>query len=123
MVDQLRQSHAEGRLTIEELEERVERAYSARTVGDLAPLVSDLPAPPPPPPPPPTLGQRLRPFVGYGVGLVVLVGAVAGLIFGAMGSSVAGHSHGGFSVSVPFIFIGLLWLRGGRRHWRRRYPG
>src|SRR5260370_11942983 len=57
-VDQLRASHedrdrvieilrvaaGDGRLTAEELDERVEVAFSARTYGELAALTSDLPA-------------------------------------------------------------------------------
>ncbi|MFG3258693.1 DUF1707 domain-containing protein [Streptomyces sp. NPDC048172] len=44
VVEALRIAAGEGRLTTEELEERVEAALSARTVGELAPLTADLPA-------------------------------------------------------------------------------
>ena len=47
-VEALRQHHAEGRLTLEELTERTERAYAARTLGDLDALTSDLPPIQPP---------------------------------------------------------------------------
>src|SRR4051812_35467248 len=36
---------ADGRLTVEEYEERVGRAYAARTYGELAELTADLPSP------------------------------------------------------------------------------
>jgi Domain of unknown function (DUF1707)/2TM domain len=61
-VEALRQHHAEGRLTTEELAERTERAYATRTFGDLDALATDLPplrpptprrAPPGSPGPPP----------------------------------------------------------------------
>jgi hypothetical protein len=42
-VEALRQHHADGRLTAEELAERTERAYAARTLGDLDALATDLP--------------------------------------------------------------------------------
>ncbi|MET9733800.1 DUF1707 and DUF4190 domain-containing protein [Streptomyces sp. NPDC006458] len=42
-VDVLRAGFAEGRLERDEFEQRVERAYTARTVGELALLVADLP--------------------------------------------------------------------------------
>jgi hypothetical protein len=42
-VTRLRRHAAEGRLTMEELDERSERAYAARTVSELAALVADLP--------------------------------------------------------------------------------
>jgi hypothetical protein len=41
----LRDALAEGRLTHEEHSERIDAAYQAKTVGELAPLVRDLPAP------------------------------------------------------------------------------
>jgi len=44
---QLRDYYAEGRLTAEELDERVTAALSARTAGDLRRLMADLPAPAP----------------------------------------------------------------------------
>lgn len=40
----LREALAEGRLTHEEHSERIDGAYRARTVGELEPLVRDLPA-------------------------------------------------------------------------------
>ncbi|GGX73697.1 hypothetical protein GCM10010515_46640 [Streptomyces fructofermentans] len=47
-VDVLRAGFGEGRLQQPEFEKRVARAYAARTVGDLALLVSDLPQGPMP---------------------------------------------------------------------------
>jgi uncharacterized protein DUF1707 len=44
VVDVLRLAAGDGRLTLEELDERVEAALTARTYGELAALVSDLPA-------------------------------------------------------------------------------
>ncbi|MEV0370759.1 DUF1707 domain-containing protein [Streptomyces sp. NPDC050636] len=40
----LRDALAEGRLAMEEFEERLDAAYQARTYGELAPLTADLPA-------------------------------------------------------------------------------
>jgi hypothetical protein len=45
IAERLRSAAAEGRLTSEELEERLERAFSARRDTELEPLVADLPAP------------------------------------------------------------------------------
>ena len=44
-IAHLRSASGEGRLTFEELSERVERADAARTAGELAELTADLPAP------------------------------------------------------------------------------
>jgi hypothetical protein len=51
VAERLRDAAAEGRLTSEELEERLGRALSAQTRGELDPVVADLPAPPAPPRP------------------------------------------------------------------------
>ena len=45
-AERLRQAGGEGRLTPEELEQRLGRAFGARTRGELDALVADLPAPP-----------------------------------------------------------------------------
>jgi hypothetical protein len=45
-VGVLRAAFTEGRLTQDELDDRVARAYAARTYGDLWALVADLPAGP-----------------------------------------------------------------------------
>ncbi|MFD6282099.1 DUF1707 domain-containing protein [Streptomyces sp. NPDC060209] len=45
IADILREAVAEGRLTAEEHAERVDLVYRAKTVGELEPLVQDLPTP------------------------------------------------------------------------------
>jgi hypothetical protein len=57
-VDVLRAGFGEGRLEKGEFDKRVERAYAARTVGELALLVSDLPLGPVPQPAPVTAVPR-----------------------------------------------------------------
>ncbi|MGW1891644.1 DUF1707 SHOCT-like domain-containing protein [Streptomyces sp. NPDC002004] len=44
VVETLRDALAEGRLDMEEFEERLEATYKARTYGELAPITRDLPA-------------------------------------------------------------------------------
>src|SRR5215467_16401503 len=43
VIEMLRVAAGDGRLTADELDERVEVAFSARTYGELAALTSDLP--------------------------------------------------------------------------------
>ena len=50
VVEILRDAAADGRLETDELEERVERALSARTFAELEPLTQDLPVAAPAPP-------------------------------------------------------------------------
>jgi hypothetical protein len=44
VAERLRTAHAEGRLTVEEFGERLDAAFAARTMGELAGLTADLPA-------------------------------------------------------------------------------
>jgi hypothetical protein len=69
VVAHLREQAAEGRLTVDELDERSERAYAARTVGELAELVADLPPPArarPPAAPPAAVPSPSPSVRGYG---------------------------------------------------------
>ncbi|KAB8167279.1 DUF1707 domain-containing protein [Streptomyces sp. 3MP-14] len=45
VAERLREAAGEGRLDMEELEERLELALTARTYGELIPLTADLPGP------------------------------------------------------------------------------
>jgi hypothetical protein len=45
VVERLREHYAAGRLTSDELDERVTAALSAKTYGDLRPVMTDLPEP------------------------------------------------------------------------------
>ncbi|ADB52478.1 DUF1707 SHOCT-like domain-containing protein [Conexibacter woesei] len=49
-ADLLREHCSAGRLTPDELDERIDAAFGARTVGELRALLADLPALPAPPP-------------------------------------------------------------------------
>ncbi len=47
VTGRLRDHYAEGRLTADELDERVTATLNAKTVGDLRPIMADLPEPGP----------------------------------------------------------------------------
>jgi uncharacterized protein DUF1707 len=105
VAEALRRHHLDGRLDTDELQERLDRCYAARTAGDLAPLLVDLPAgaerhraPRPSAPWPPVLAVVLVVLLAFAT-----VGAVA-------------HGHPG---PLPFIAVFLLlrfaWW-GPRRH-------
>ncbi len=83
----LREHTGDGRLTPEELSDRLDAAYAARTVAELDALTSDLPATPAPPARPRALdrpGARERTL--HAIGLVVLVNLAANAIWLATGS-------------------------------------
>lgn len=61
VADVLRQAAGEGRLTMEELEQRVTAVYTAKTYAELEPLTRDLPAPGRPAPAPVTPTASARP--------------------------------------------------------------
>nr|BFE78372.1 hypothetical protein GCM10020093_009730 [Planobispora longispora] len=58
VVEQLRVAAGDGRLTMDELGERLEVALAARTYGELEVVLRDLPPLPAPPPGPPSRSPR-----------------------------------------------------------------
>jgi hypothetical protein len=91
----LRDAHAEGRLTSDELEERIARCYRATTLAQLDRLVYDLP-----PAPVPVVVRR-RPWFVLPLLAVLLVVAIAAHVRGA--------------VLALLVLVVVLWLAGGRR--------
>ncbi|MFC7583428.1 DUF1707 domain-containing protein [Nonomuraea antimicrobica] len=81
VVEQLRVASVEGRLTLVELTDRTEAAYTATTHAELALLTQDLPAgtaPPPPPPPRPPRDPRAGSGGGSSASWATPNGAVPG---------------------------------------------
>jgi Domain of unknown function (DUF1707)/Cell wall-active antibiotics response 4TMS YvqF len=80
----LRQAAGDGRITFDELDQRLEAAYAARTYGDLTEVTADLPAPGQPPPGPlaPAPGTfpvaRIGGEPGSGMSVAILSGVDRG---------------------------------------------
>jgi hypothetical protein len=111
VVDLLSQHYTEGRLDATELKERIDRAMGAKTRGQLASLLADLPPIAPPPPPPPRLARRV---LLWGAAALALVAVL--VPWQAVGLP--------WLPRVPWVVIGLFWFvlwRGARR--RRRLTG
>ena len=126
----LREHFAEGRLTQDELDERISAALNAKTFGDLRPVMADLPEPSPAPPRaarnpqwagPPRVALRRGPRI---LPLVLIALLVAGLASGG----------GGWVLFAFFRLMLVFWLvtlvagifAAGRFHRRMRrgwYPG
>ena len=72
----LREHAAQGRLTVDELEERLDRVYAARTRGELEPVIADLPAAERPharrPPRRPRVRRDLVPFIAVNLVLIAI---------------------------------------------------
>lgn len=125
----LREHYAAGRLTSEELEERITAALNAKTYGDLRRIMVDLPEPAPvganpgPVPPPPWTGgpiyayrrgPRLLPLA-----LFVLLAAVilppVGFVFFAFLKVILLIW---LVTCVAGIFAAARFRRHARRHWQ-----
>ncbi|MCX4828769.1 DUF1707 and DUF4190 domain-containing protein [Streptomyces sp. NBC_00006] len=127
-VDVLRAGFAEGRLQQSEYERRIERAYQARTVGELTMLVADLPQGPAPqqqmqmqqpmmgvprtflPAPPPTNGKAIGALV-CGVGTFFSAGASAipAVILGHMArKEIRERGESGDGMAVGGLVLGWL---------------
>ena len=98
VAERLRAASGEGRLLAEELEQRLELAFHARTYGELDALVVDLPAAPAP------LPARRR------LGLPVLAGAT--LALGILLSALAATATTGFARAHSAVAGGPPWMHG-----------
>jgi hypothetical protein len=97
VVERLRVHTGGGRLELDELEDRVEAAYAAKTRGELAELLSDLPEPPA------TRLQRRSHPSGGPPRIVLLLLAIA--VFAFAPASVAW---------LGWVLIGLWFFAGPR---------
>jgi hypothetical protein len=105
VAEALRRHHIDGRLDTDELQERLDRCYAARTAGELAPLLEDLPGAAEPQRP----GRAARSWPPALVAVLVVL-----LAFATVGA--VAHGHPG---PLPFVAVFLLlrfaWW-GPRRH-------
>lgn len=111
MADSLSKHYADGRLDEEEFNDRLQRAMSAKTRGDLAGLLADLPPATPPPAPDPEVFHRRSRFA--------LV-ALAVFLFFVAASSVFWTWHFPWFL---FLFVFFFAWRRSRWGWHRhRHP-
>jgi hypothetical protein len=119
VVMALKDAYVQGRLTHEELDQRLAAALRSRTIEETQSLLDDLrprPAPQPaglPSPPPAYPQMGIAPYVNWwpalAIGIVVL--------------AVAGSGHGGQNAQYLWwiVFPAFFWFRRGRR--RNRFRG
>jgi len=106
-ADRLRQHHTDGRLDQDEFQERLERCFAAKTVGELAELTRDLPDP---------AQQRTGRRSGFGllgslrmIPIIPIILAIVAihLIFGVVG---------GLWILIPLFFLArFMFFRRGFR--------
>lgn len=115
--ERLRRHHAEGRIDAEEFQERIDRCYHARTIGELRQLVNDLPR---------EYSDHSEPRLGlrrlWPVPLVPIL--IAFWVISSVGGWHDGWHHGpwGLFWLIPVLFLVrfVLWPY-GRWGARRRY--
>ena len=96
VVDLLSAHAAEGRLTLEELDTRIDRAYAARTRAELTALMTDLPAGDPSPEAAPRrAARRSSPALSSPVAAFVVVNLVLVVVWALSG---AGHFWPAWSI-------------------------
>jgi hypothetical protein len=129
----LREQHAVGRLTHDELEERVGRAYRAVTMGDLDRLIADLPHPNRRPAPrvvPVRHRSGARALIPVGLAALLALSAptAAMVLFAVVAALGVAAIAVVFALGValgPFLVVALLLVLALRRrrvprhvHWR-----
>jgi hypothetical protein len=116
-ADLLKEAHAAGYLTLEEVDERLGAALGARTRGELDRLVTDLPpewlAAQGPGRPPAARPPRQRPaFPPEAAWLIPVLVVVAGLL------TLAVLTRGLFFFPWPLLWVFFIFARRGRAGWR-----
>ena len=107
VAEALRRHHVDGRIDTDELQERLERCYAARTGDELAALLADLPGEAPP--------RRSHARAGHARWPLAAAVLVVLLAFATVGAVAHGHP-GPFPFLAVLLLIKLAW--GGP--WRRR---
>ncbi len=105
-VAELQRHYAQGRLEWDELDERLGKAWAARTHADLETLFNDLPMPTPPEP----AVRRFRqahPDLVRALSVMILAGSIV----------LSAAFHGPFIL----LFFGWLFLVGPPARWRHHH--
>jgi uncharacterized RDD family membrane protein YckC len=108
-AERLREAAAEGRLTTQELDERLTHVFSAATYGELDRLTDDLPVPVRPSPP----SRLVRAGWWRRVGAWLLDGVIVGLITGILTGVL--HAGVGGSLGVIVSIAYFVFFEGGPR--------
>jgi hypothetical protein len=113
IADRLRQHHTDGRLDQDEFQERLEKCFAAKTVGELAELTRDLPGNPEQRSAGRRGGFRLLGCLRMIPIIPIILAIIAiHLIVGAVG---------GLWLLIPLFFLArIMFFRRGFRHWSGR---
>jgi hypothetical protein len=125
-VAELSKHYQSGRLTLEEFDDRSDRALRAKTGSDLSALFTDLPTGTATGPAPEPAGPGLPSFPagpvqrhpgGPSVARIVIAFVIASIILGNLASVAvnSGHVHVHVGWLLPVVVLGLVFLRLCRR--------
>jgi hypothetical protein len=108
VAERLRKSHAEGRLDMDEFQQRLDRCYQAKTFGELGELVRDLPRQE-------QRDERSLEWLRHWRWRLAPLAPI--LIVLILLSASTGHGHHVFWLWIPllFLFWRMSWWR--RRRW------
>ena len=126
-VAELSKHYQSGRLTLEEFDDRSDRALRAKTGSDLSALFTDLPtgtatasAPEPAGPGLPSFpaGPVQRHPGGPSVARIVIAFVIASIIFGNLASVAVNSGHVNVHVGwlLPVVILAFVFVRLGGRH-------
>ncbi|MGO9954438.1 MAG: DUF1707 domain-containing protein [Solirubrobacteraceae bacterium] len=112
-ADRLRQHHTDGRLDPEEFQERLDRCFAAKTVGELAELTRDMP------------GEPARRGAGGRTSLGLLGGLrmipIVPIILAIVAIHLIVGVVSGLWILIPLFFLArFTLLRSGFRRWGGR---
>jgi hypothetical protein len=100
-AERLRHATAEGRLTPEELDDRLGAVYASKTYGELDALTSDLPVTRVPVRAP-SRGPGIRPWLSVAAGLALFTVLLGALADGGHGDGASDWHHGRFGADPSF---------------------
>ncbi len=128
VADRLREHFAQGRLSTEELDERISAALSAKTFGDLRRIMADLPEPALVPP----QARRSAPWAARPGGVfgrgprifpLALLALIATLVIPGAGWVFLAFLQVVLLLWLVACVAGLFAMARFRRHWRRWQSG
>lgn len=111
-VAELSAHYQDGRLTLEEFDDRSRQAFAAKTGDELHALFADLPprqVAPVIPAPPATTAPHRRPGVGRTAVLCVVGYLLAGNVVSAVVSTASGNWGSAFGEIFPVIILGVIF--------------
>jgi Domain of unknown function (DUF1707) len=112
-ADRLRQHHTDGRLDQDEFQERLDRCFAAKTVGELAELTRDLPDY--------TARYRAGGRTGFGlIGCLRMI-PILPIILAIIALHLIVGVASGLWILIPLFFLArLMFFRRGFRAWSGR---